>query len=335
MLTIQLTNTSFQINGKEFTFPILAAELFSHLGTPRKTKKEYNTIYTWDEDGLLAYTKDDKSVDSLVIQCELEKYDFSSQIAFNGALKFHEEEAIFYYQHNKEKLEKLFLSDDSGAFIFNTIGAWFSLKKVNDQDILSAIEIAPYTEPDFKNPKIKVALDSEYQNLEKVWLDWINAIETLVPRNNTYYNLISGITIEDIEAAERNIDFKIPKTLVNFYKVRDVDYNAVTSAFSFELSDYFYDLIPFKDIVKHWNDIQDLQSEGQTDYADPKWIPFAESRQGDYLVFDSSNGQIIELQNESWKRDIVAESLDSLIYSQIVSIKNGSTKRYDFILGKR
>lgn len=317
-------------------------DLQTHLGPARLSKKKNNAIYTWDQLGLIAYSNDDKFAQSLLIQLVAEKYDFSPKANFNGKLSFYGEDGFSYYPKNKDKLEKLFLSDDSGAFVFNDISAWFSLDEKDEKQVLSAIQISPYVEPDFKNPKIKVAVDSDYAHFEKLWLDWIQAIESVVPRNNRYFNLISGITNEAIQSAEKNKDIQIPKALVNFYKVRDVDYDGVTSAFNFNVEGAEYDLLPFKDIITRWSEIQDLQSddEGEDEYANPKWIPFAENHEGDYLLFDSNTepkgkyGQIIELQNESWKRDIVADSLESIIRKEIQSINDGNIQRFDFILGK-
>lgn len=75
-------------------------------------------------------------------------------------------------------------------------------------------------------------------------------------------------------------------------------------------------------------------------YANPKWIPFATGRNGDYLLYDmdpgekGTYGQIIELQNESWKRKVIAKSFTTLIENEIELIKKGHLKKYDFILGK-
>jgi cell wall assembly regulator SMI1 len=45
-------------------------------------------------------------------------------------------------------------------------------------------------------------------------------------------------------------------------------------------------------------------------------------------------GQIIELQNESWDRNIVADSLEELIQNEIHNLKSGKIEHFDFIVGK-
>jgi cell wall assembly regulator SMI1 len=66
-------------------------------------------------------------------------------------------------------------------------------------------------------------------------------------------------------------------------------------------------------------------------------VPFAEGRNGDYLLYDTDPseqgdfGQIIELQNESWQRNVVAESLEALLKNEIALIKAGK-KDFTFIL---
>lgn len=72
-------------------------------------------------------------------------------------------------------------------------------------------------------------------------------------------------------------------------------------------------------------------------YANPKWIPFAEGRNGDYLLIDTdpsekgSFGQIIELQNEGWTRSVVASSLEEVIRQEIEIIKSEGNNRFGFI----
>ena len=135
---------------------------------------------------------------------------------------------------------------------------------------------------------------------------------------------------------------------------QNVDYDAVTSAFQFGVNNWSYELIPFQDIAEEWNSIQDLQFDeddlpeqeidfekiNTNNYANPKWIPFATGRNGDYLLYDTDPaskgkfGQIIELQNESWDRNIVADSLEELIQNEISNLRAGKTEHFDFIIGK-
>ncbi|PWB22398.1 SMI1/KNR4 family protein [Flavobacterium sp. HTF] len=61
---------------------------------------------------------------------------------------------------------------------------------------------------------------------------------------------------------------------------------------------------------------------------------------GDYLVYDTDPaekgklGQIIELQNESWERNIVADSLEELIQNEINNLKSATPQHFDFIINQ-
>lgn len=189
---------------------------------------------------------------------------------------------------------------------------------------------------------------------------WSNAILEKIDVKNEYYNLIEGITDEQVADnktidAENNIT--IPDELIELYKIYNVEYTPVTSAFSFTPKNSgWYHLISFEDIQQHWEDIQDLQYEDSLeegnldnyspkvkadDYANPRWIPFADSDNGDYLLFDTdpsgegTYGQIIELINDTWERNVVAISLQELLKNQIDLVKKSEPKDFwDFILGK-
>ncbi len=196
--------------------------------------------------------------------------------------------------------------------------------------------------------------------LKTIFENWKTEICKKINIQNQCYNLIEGVTDEQI-ANDKIIDeennITIPDELIALYKIYNVEYTPVTSAFSFTPENSgWYRLIPFEDISEHWEGIQDLQFEDSleegsldnyspkvkaTDYANPRWIPFADGDQGDYLLFDTdpSNegtyGQIIELQNESWERNVVANSLQELLKNQINLTQKGEPKDFlDFILGK-
>ena len=352
MIEINLTGNAFEINDASFEFPIDIENLKNTLGNCRLTKSKYNQIYTWDNHGILGYSKDGKFVNSLLICLSFEKYDFSPKQNFDGKVKFNNEDAISYYKNNKDKRIKLFKGDNGGAIVLNGISFWFDI----DDQIIKAIEISKYEKPKEMGIPIPLSLDEKFKYLQPLWIEWIEKIEQIVPKDNDYFNLAHGITVIDIENyLQLDDDILIPDELLNFYKINNVLYNPVTSVFSFSTNGWDYDLIPFKDIKKEWEGIQNLQFGVSTevynldkysekvkadDYANPKWIPFATGRNGDYLLYDTDPsdegtfGQIIELQNESWERNVVANSLTALIQTEICLLKKGEIKKYDFILGK-
>jgi cell wall assembly regulator SMI1 len=61
-------------------------------------------------------------------------------------------------------------------------------------------------------------------------------------------------------------------------------------------------------------------------------LPFADGDNGDYLLFDTdpselgTYGQIILLENETWERVVIANSLEELIKSQIEKVKKENQK---------
>lgn len=348
MAKLSLSKTGFTINDLTIQFPIAIDTLKKALGDCRHIKKQHNHIYTWDDSGIIAFSKEGQKAENLMLDLQFGNYDYCSKNPFTGEFLFDGHDLFEYYKSNKNQLVKLFKGDKTGAFILNGISVWFD----TEDGKTTALDISAYQE---KEKKTKMPLNPEFKQFESLWQEWIAEINKIVATDNDYYNLTDGISPEDLkEHATLEDDIKIPLALQNFYKVKNVEYDAVTSAFQFLIGDWTYDLIPFEDIKEEWNSIQDLQFDEddlpelevdiekiKTDnYANPKWIPFATGRNGDYLLYDSDPaekgkfGQIIELQNESWERNIVAESLEELLKNEINNLKTGKIQHFDFITGK-
>lgn len=192
-------------------------------------------------------------------------------------------------------------------------------------------------------------------NYTNLWQNWIDEILKVVPRENEYFNLKAGVSDTDIKKHEKLLGFPFPEELAAFYMANDVVYDPLTSVFSFNTFDLSYNLLPFKMIVNKRRDSLSLNFDADeirsnyddakisdaiksTAYADSGWIPFADGGNGDYLLFDTNPsekglfGQIIELQNETWERNIIAISLEELIQLQITKLQNESQKIYEFVL---
>nr|WP_294932534.1 SMI1/KNR4 family protein [uncultured Flavobacterium sp.] len=348
MTKLSLSKTDFTINNVVIHFPVDVDNLKKALGECRYTKKKYNHIYTWDDLGIIAFSKEGIQAENIMIELKCSHYDYCSKNPFTGEFLFDGQELFKFHESNKKQLVKLFKGDKTGALILNGISIWFD----KEDGKITALDISAYEK---KEKKVKTAVDSEFKHFELLWQEWIAEINKIVATDNDYYNLTDGISLEDSkEHATLEDDVKMPPALLNFYKVQNVEYDAVTSAFQFLIGDWTYDLIPFEDIKEEWNSIQDLQFDEddlpeleidfekiKTDnYANPKWIPFATGRNGDYLVYDTDPaengkfGQIIELQNESWERNIVTESLEELLINEIKNLKTGKIQHFDFITGK-
>ena len=350
MVTINLTKNSFQINQVDLVFPPTIQQLKAILGDCRHTKKPKNTIFTWDQLGLMAYSNHGETIEGLLLVWDDGNFDFSPTKPFSGIFTINAEEATSYYKSNRSKRVKLFKTDEGGAFIMNNICAWFDVEEYK----INAIEIKAHLAP----PQVTItplAVPDAFKHLVPLWLQWVEEITKLVPTDNRYYNLTHGITEKELQAAKQFKEFTMPDTLIYFYAIHNVAWDAVTAAFSFAVNGWSYDLLPFERIYKGWSDIDDLQlgedcepadlkgySEKvkANDYANPNWIPIAEGRNGDWLLFDTdpsgkgTYGQIIELQNESWTREVVANSLEDLLQKAITALQSGQAKQLDFILGK-
>lgn len=350
MTKLELSKEDFQINGVSIEFPIEITVLKQALGDYRYIKKQYNHIYTWDNLGIMAFSKEGEKAEHLMLELVCNKYDYCSKNPFSGEFLFDGNELLHYYENNKSEVVKLFKGDKTGALILNKTSVWFD----KEDGIITAIDISAYEQIE-KPKKTTSPLDPEFKIFEPLWQEWIAEVSKIVSTDNDYYNLTDGISTEDVENhSVLEDEIKIASALVNFYKVQNVDYDAVTSTFQFGVNNWSYDLIPFEDIAEEWNSIQDLQFDEDdlpeqeidlekiqtNNYANPKWIPFATGRNGDYLLFDTDPaskgkfGQIIELQNESWDRNIVADSLEELVQNEINNLKAGKTEHFDFITGK-
>lgn len=144
MTTIDLSSNNFQINGVSLGFPMGIESLKKIFNSNnRKTTAKYNTIYTWDDLGILAYSQDGKSVDSLSILLELDDFKFNPKNSFSGKFSFNEEDIIDYYLANPEKRIKMFDGDSSGGLVLNNISVWFDLSDTKKGEI-AALEIKAF-----------------------------------------------------------------------------------------------------------------------------------------------------------------------------------------------
>ncbi|MCH3885700.1 DUF6892 domain-containing protein [Tenacibaculum aquimarinum] len=141
MIKLNLSQNEFKINNVSLSFPIEIEILRKTLvHTERVNKKKHNTIYTWDELGILAYSKNGKLIESLSLEFKKEHFDFSAKQIFKGNFLFENEEILTYYKVNKDKRVKLFEGDSSGALVLNNISVWFDSNK----NYIEAIEIKAY-----------------------------------------------------------------------------------------------------------------------------------------------------------------------------------------------
>ncbi|WBL21140.1 DUF6892 domain-containing protein [Zunongwangia sp. HRR-M8] len=141
MLHLELNPDSFKINNVSVEFPISIEKLQGIIGNNYSTlKTKNNTLFTWNDLGVIAFAKDGKKIETLSLELEQEVYKFSPSQTFSGTFLFNNEDIIDYYHQHKEKHVKLFKGDTSGALVLNTISAWFDVR----EDKVKAIELSTY-----------------------------------------------------------------------------------------------------------------------------------------------------------------------------------------------
>ncbi|MCD8213130.1 MAG: SMI1/KNR4 family protein, partial [Campylobacter sp.] len=283
-------------------------------------------------------------VQNLMIAFELKEYRFSPKCVFDGEICIDGIDAIKFYLQNPNEHIKIFDGDDTGAIVRGDMKYWFS----KDGHKIHAIQIGELCD-DEREYIAKNRIDentvpnisTKFAYLVPLWQEWVASVDKIVPRENRYYNLIRGVSAKKAQSLRLG-NAKIPSELAGFYMIFNVSYNAVTSAFSFGIAGREYALIAFDDIKREWESVGELIDEFSSEqtskkpefngYASPKWIPLAHDYEGNYLLYDAEFGQIIELDNESWSRRVVANSLSELLKNEINSLKSGNLKRFEFIL---
>lgn len=350
MIQFEFTSKGFEINGQVYSFPIAKEDLYTLFGEPEVFISEYNDVYIWHALGLRAFSKDRIVINNIEVNYKVKDYTspvisvFMGQLALNG-----EADAMLYYNNHKPDRIKLWDTDDTGAFVFNDVSIWYNIREGE----LYSLSLQAYEEVEEEEVAL-LPVDENFEYLEAVWYEWKKAIENRVGADNKYYNPTHGITQEQLDTVVEQLDeVELPAILVNFYKISNVNWNAVTSAISLQVNGWDYDLLPFEKIADEWEGINELFDDEEVDedtiadydirlkctgYANPKWIPFAEGKNGDYLLIDTdpsdsgTYGQIIELQNESWERTVIAFCLEELIYREIESLEGEITEHQQFII---
>ena len=143
MITFNLSSTDFQINTISVKFPVeieTLREIF--IISDRQTYGTSNTLYTWDDLGIIAYSKDGNRVETLGLSLQLEEFDFYPKQIFKGTFYFDGEEVVSYYNANKEKRVPLFHGSKSYFLFLNNIKVSFHL---NDGEV-KHLEIVGYDE---------------------------------------------------------------------------------------------------------------------------------------------------------------------------------------------
>ncbi|WP_179335450.1 DUF6892 domain-containing protein [Winogradskyella costae] len=142
MIVLHLSSKGFQINSETIEFPASLTQLKACLNDNHRIIEGKNTtVFTWDDLGILAYSKNGEVAESITVALELEAYEFSPKQTFDGIFYFNNQDIVGYYMSHKQQHVKLFKGDRSGALVISEISAWFSVSSEN----INAIEISEYT----------------------------------------------------------------------------------------------------------------------------------------------------------------------------------------------
>lgn len=347
MIHLAFIGDSFLINSTPVELPMSLDALQRLLGPGRHSILEYNHVFAWDVLGLTASSKDGVTVEALLPEYSRRALPFMPRNLFSGTCTVDGVDVREYYRANRARRIKSSRSDRGGAFVFGVHKVYFSL----DEGRISDIEISRYVPP--TPAPDPLPLDPACAHYDALWSAWDAAVTHWVPANHWRHNLRHGITAQELADGRTAINTPLPPALVDFYKPRNVVWDPVSSPFSFLVNEWQYDLLPFADIPERHQRMMDLQYGPEidpklladfsdrvkaTDYANPAWIPFAEGRNGDYLLFDPDPsprgkvGQIIELRNADWTRDVIADSLEELVRQEIARIAAAGTERFAFFL---
>ncbi|QDO94497.1 hypothetical protein FNB79_11145 [Formosa sediminum] len=141
MIALHLSSKGFQINSETITFPVSIDTLKQCLNDDVKIfKRKFNTIFTWSDLGIMAYSKDGNVAESITISLCLDTHNFSPKQVFSGIFYYNNQDIVRYYKSHKQQHVKLFKGDDSGALVENGISACFS----KEDDCICAIQINNY-----------------------------------------------------------------------------------------------------------------------------------------------------------------------------------------------
>ncbi len=131
-MKFEIANNLLKIDGHEIKFPLPVHSLEKLLGqASRHSHKKHNHIYTWDDLGMCAYSKNGQEVQSITLDVSPFGYDFSPSTVFASEFTIECTDFRKYLLQHNNRLEKLSKRDESGSFFFGNISAFFSIDNTN------------------------------------------------------------------------------------------------------------------------------------------------------------------------------------------------------------
>jgi hypothetical protein len=137
---IVVSDQDVRIDSHHFTIPVPLQTLKDILGcTPAEFKGKYNTVYTWHELGIRAYSGDKVNVQSLGLDLlKHRKYNFTPSSLYTGKLRIGDQDYTAIRVERKDK------SDDSMEI---TLGVNHIFIDLHESDAIAAIEISAVKAP--------------------------------------------------------------------------------------------------------------------------------------------------------------------------------------------
>ncbi|SFM80753.1 hypothetical protein SAMN05428949_0864 [Chitinophaga sp. YR627] len=142
-MQIAIVNDKLIINKKEISFPANIRELQALLGNARHVKKQYNHIYTWDEEGILAYSNNGELVEAIHLEMFRNKFDFSPKNLFKAPFDINAEDCRVVFVKTRKRLKKVSRLDDGGSLTVGDMTVYFDA----EEDNVQAITISQYMPP--------------------------------------------------------------------------------------------------------------------------------------------------------------------------------------------
>ncbi|MBV8251335.1 MAG: hypothetical protein JO154_01910 [Chitinophaga sp.] len=142
-MQIAIIENQLTVNNVQIQFPVSVTRLTETLGNARHVKKQYNHIYTWDDSGILAYSKNGKDVEGIVLDIHPRTYDFSPKTGFQSDFIMNGSGYLEYFQTHKNAARKIVENDDSATLILGNLNVYFDI----DDQIINSITITEYVAP--------------------------------------------------------------------------------------------------------------------------------------------------------------------------------------------
>ena len=154
--------------------------------------------------------------------------------------------------------------------------------------------------------------------------------------NQLYSRLNDGASTEEIQKTESNLEVKLPKDLVDFYKIHNGQVTDTGGLINMD------ELVSLEEIVRQWTVWHELLKSGdfdgivsepskgvKNDWWNEKWIPITHDGGGNHICIDldpakgGTIGQIIHMWHDSAERELIAHSFSEWIENYVNDLENG------------